>query len=79
MSAGGRMALLIPYNRVDVMEKIIKDNSFYIEEKVLVKQTEKHSPFRCMYMLTDVFSGFEERKITIRDEEFSELLKSYYL
>lgn len=79
MSEGGRMALLIPYSRVDAIEKIIKENAFYVEEKVLVKQTEKHSPFRCMYMLRDVFSGFEERKITVRDEEFSELLKGYYL
>ena len=73
------MALLIPYNRVDTMERIIKDNALYVEKKVLVKQTEKHSPFRCMYMLRNVFSGFEERKITVRDEEFSELLKNYYL
>jgi tRNA1Val (adenine37-N6)-methyltransferase len=79
MAQGGRMALLIPYNRVDTMERIIKDNALYVEKKVLVKQTEKHSPFRCMYMLRNVFSGFEERKITIRDEEFSELLKNYYL
>jgi tRNA1Val (adenine37-N6)-methyltransferase len=79
MAKGGRMALLIPYNRVDAIERIIKDNALYVEKKVLVKQTEKHSPFRCMYMLRDVFSGFEERKITVRDEEFSELLKGYYL
>ena len=79
MAKGGRMALLIPYNRVDTIERIIKDNALYVEKRVLVKQTEKHSPFRCMYMLRDVFSGFEERKITLRDEEFSELLKSYYL
>jgi hypothetical protein len=30
-------------------------------------------------MLRNVFSGFEERKITVRDGEFNELLKSYYL
>ena len=79
MPEGGRMALLIPYSRVDAIEKIIKENAFYVEEKVLVKQTEKHSPFRCMYMLRDVFSGIEERKMTVKDEEFTRLLKNYYL
>ena len=79
MEHGGRMALLIPYSRVEAIEGIIKDNALFLEKKVLVKQTEKHSPFRCMYMLRDVFSGFEERKITVKDEEFNDLLKSYYL
>ena len=79
MVQGGRMALLIPYSRFDTIEKIIIDKALWIEKKVVVKQTEKHSPFRCMLMLRDVFSGFEERKITVKDEEFSNLLKSYYL
>jgi tRNA1Val (adenine37-N6)-methyltransferase len=79
LAHGGRIAILIPYGRVDAIEKIIKESSLYIEKKVAVKQTEKHSPFRCMYMLRDVFSGFDERKITVKDEEFNALLKSYYL
>jgi tRNA1Val (adenine37-N6)-methyltransferase len=79
MAHGGRMALLIPYSRVEAIEGIIKANALYVQKKMLVKQTGKHLPFRCMYMLTDVFTGFEERKITVRDEEFNDLLKSYYL
>jgi len=64
----GRAALLIPFRRVEATEKIIESNGLFIQKKLVVKQTEKHSPFRCMYMLSDVFSGFEERKITIKDE-----------
>ncbi len=79
MVPGGRIALLTPYNRVDAMEKIIKANFLFIERKVVVNQTEKHPPFRCMYILRDVFSRLEERKITLKDEEFNALLKSYYL
>jgi tRNA1Val (adenine37-N6)-methyltransferase len=74
-----RAALLIPYHRVDLIEKIIERNGLFIEKKVAVKQTEKHSPFRCMYMLRNVFTGFQERKITVKDEEFNKLLKNYYL
>ena len=79
LAPGGRIAVLIPYNRSEAVEKIIGDNQFYIESKVFVKQTEKHSPFRCMYMLRDVISRFNERKITVNDDEFNALLKNYYL
>ena len=75
----GRVALLIPYNRANVIEKIIKETGLCIEKKVVVKQSAKHAPFRSMYMLSEVFSGFEERKITVKDEEFNMLLKNYYL
>ena len=79
LAPGGTVAVLIPYSRGEVIEKIIKETGLYISKKVAVKQTEKHTPFRCMYMLKDVFSGFEERKITVKDEEFNALLESYYL
>ena len=79
LAPGGRLAMLIPNSRSEAVEKMIRDNQFYIESKVLVKQTEKHSPFRCMYMLRDVISGFDERKITVNDDEFNALLKNYYL
>jgi tRNA1Val (adenine37-N6)-methyltransferase len=79
VAPGGRVAVLIPYSRIDAIEKIIKESGLYIEKKVAVRQTEKHYPFRCMYLLRDVFSGFTERKITVKDEEFNTLLKSYYL
>lgn len=79
LTGGGRFALLVPYSRAEAIEKIIAENAFYVEKKVEVKQTEKHTPFRCMYILRYVFSGTEERKITVKDEEFSKLLKNYYL
>lgn len=79
LSPDGRVALLIPFSRVDAIEKIISGSDLFIEKKVLLKQTEKHSPFRCMYMLMNVFSGIDERKITVKDEEFNRLLKNYYL
>jgi tRNA1Val (adenine37-N6)-methyltransferase len=33
MAKGGRMALLIPYNRIDAIERIIKDNALYVEKR----------------------------------------------
>lgn len=79
VAAGGRMAILVPFYRAAAVEAIAKEHALHVEKKVLLKHTEEHTPFRCMYMLTEVFSGFEERKITIKNEEFNSLLKSYYL
>jgi tRNA1Val (adenine37-N6)-methyltransferase len=79
LAPAGRMALLIPYSNVSTIEKIINGNALFIEKKIAVQQTPKHSPFRCMYMLRDFYSAIEERKITVKDDEFIALLKSYYL
>jgi len=79
LAPGGKLGMLIPYFRVEEIERKISENKLFIIKKVAVKQTENHSPFRCMYLLSDVYFAFNERKITVKDEEFSMLLKNYYL
>ena len=79
LSPGGKLGMLIPYFRVEEIERKISESKLFIIKKVAVKQTENHSPFRCMYLLSDVFFAFSERKIIVKDEEFSMLLKNYYL
>ena len=79
LKPGGLIAILMPYRRSVLIEKKIEENELFIFKKAEVKQSERHSPFRCMYLLKDVFSVNSERKITIKDEEFNTLLKNYYL
>ena len=79
LAPGGKIAILVPYHRTKTIERKINDNKLFIYKKVAVKQTEKHSPFRCMYLIKEVFSGFSESIITVKDDEFNSLLKSYYL
>jgi len=79
LAPSGKISILVPYHKTKSIERKINDNNLFIYKKVAVKQTEKHSPFRCMYLITDVFSGFSESRITVKDEEFNSLLKSYYL
>ncbi len=79
LAPGGKMAMLVPYLRVKAIEKKISESKLFIIKKVAVKQTENHTPFRCMYLLSNVFSALSERKITVNDEEFIMLLKNYYL
>ena len=79
LAPDGTIAILIPYSRMEEIERIVKAKQLFIEKKMLVKQTEKHQPFRCMYTLKEIFSDYTERKITVKDEDFNSLLKSYYL
>lgn len=79
LAPGGKIAIVVPYHRTKAIERKIDENNLFVYKKVAVKQTEKHSPFRCMYLIKDVFSGFSESNITVKDEEFNSLLKSYYL
>ncbi|HUQ66655.1 MAG TPA: methyltransferase [Flavitalea sp.] len=76
---GGEIAMLVPYQKVEVTERKIRESNLFIDKKVEVKQSEKHTPFRCMYLIKDVFSYPSERKITVKDDEFNTLLKNYYL
>jgi tRNA1Val (adenine37-N6)-methyltransferase len=76
---GGDVAMLVSYQRVDITERKIRENGLFVNKKVLVRHSEKHAPFRCMYLITDVFSPPSERKITLRNDEFNALLKNYYL
>ena len=79
LAPGGKIGLLVPYSRVETIERKISESKLFINKKATVKQTENHSPFRCMYLLSKVFSDYSERKITVKDEEFNMLLKNYYL
>lgn len=79
LAPGGKIAILVPYRRTTAIERKIEDANLFVYKKVAVKQTEKHSPFRCMYLINDFISAFSERKITVKDEQFNSLLKGYYL
>lgn len=86
LSINGKFAVLLPYFRLQEMEKIASEYDFYIERKLLVQQTPKHSYFRVCLL----FNQFSDTKstteiITIKDKNnqyttaFSNLLEPYYL
>jgi len=82
----GRFSILLPYHRVDYFERLAGENDFFLLEKLTIKQTPKHDPFRSICLF-----GFQKPKKIVSNEwqikdegekytpEFIELMRDYYL
>ena len=84
LADNGKFALLLPYHRKNEFLQIAIEAGFSPEEIVSVKQTVKHAYFRAMLLFSAVEVTLVEQEITIREgevysNEFSNLLKDYYL
>lgn len=80
----GIFAVLLPYHRTQQCINLA-EQSLYLSKKVLVKQTPEHNYFRSMLWFTKQSATTEEYEIIIQNkegkytDEFTELLKDYYL
>lgn len=84
LAVNGKFAVLLPYHRKDVFIQLAKNEGFFLEEVVSVKQTPKHTFFRVMLLFSAINESVIEREIIIREgesytNEFIDLLKDYYL
>jgi len=84
LSSAGLFAVLLPYYRVEEFIRIASLANLYLQNKLLVKQTEKHDFFRGVLVFGRVPSELISEEIIIKigdqySHEFSELLKEYYL
>ncbi|MBC7588734.1 MAG: methyltransferase [Chitinophagaceae bacterium] len=80
----GCFAILLPYHRTNYFMELAIENGFYLQEKVLVKQTEKHDYFRSMLLFSYQQTSTIETEIIIKQNNqyspaFIHLLKDYYL
>lgn len=80
----GLFAVLLPYHRLDDCLQYATGNVFFLHEKVLVQQTEKHGPFRVMLLFGRQEAQLVTSSIIIKKEgsysaELVDLLKDYYL
>ena len=83
LDADGSFFLLLPYHRTKDIGALI-EKKFFVQEKILVKQTEKHGWFRGIWLLKKQEVIAKQSQIIItRDRhysnEFINLLKEYYL
>ena len=80
----GLFAVLLPYHRTAYFEKLA-GLKYFLQEKILVKQTPKHNYFRSMLLFGSARAEIKEAEIIIREEDelyseaFIALLKDYYL
>lgn len=80
----GFFAVLLPFHRSGYFEKLAAAR-YFLQEKILVKQTPKHHYFRSMLLFGATKVDTKESEIIIRQEgsqyspEFIHLLRDYYL
>ncbi|MBS1975292.1 MAG: hypothetical protein JST13_13150, partial [Bacteroidetes bacterium] len=86
LSASGSFGILLPFHRTGYFEKLAEKKSFYLKEKLFVKQTPKHDFFRSILHFSrkkEISPGTFD--LAIHNEsgqftaEFAELMKDYYL
>ncbi len=80
----GIFAVLLPYHRLTECLQFAGNYGFYLHEKVVVHQTEKHPAFRVMLLFKRENNVSVQKCILIKKEgaysiEFIALLKDYYL
>jgi tRNA1Val (adenine37-N6)-methyltransferase len=86
LSEAGSLVILLPYHRTEQYELLSQKNGFFLQEKLLIKQTPQHDYFRSIMRLgrQKKFSPTLQELI-IKDDNgvytsrFSQLLKDYYL
>lgn len=82
LSANGSFAILLPYHRSDEFIRLAE--GFFLQQKTLVRQTERHGYFRSMLLFAAQPTGTIESDIVIKENDqytpaFISLLQDYYL
>ena len=80
----GKFAVLLPFHRSAYFEQLAKNDELFLEQKVQVRQTDKHDYFRAMMLFgtKEVSTAETEFCIKVNGEYttgFIGLLKDYYL
>lgn len=86
LDIAGAFSVLLPFHRSHYFEKLATTNGFFLREKLILKQTPRHEPFRSLCLF-----GFEKpasfilENLTIKDaegqytKEYKTLMTEYYL
>ena len=85
INSKGYFAVLLPYHRIDNFITLVEEYGLILQDKILVRQTPKHSFFRGMLLFGWAKNVVNQKEITIKsdDQEYSNdfinLLSDYYL
>jgi tRNA1Val (adenine37-N6)-methyltransferase len=89
----GAFSILLPFHRTRYFENLATQQGFLLQEKLIVRQTPKHDPFRsiCLFIKSksdhlalNKSEQFALSELIIKDESgkysvaFTELMKDYY-
>ena len=81
----GAFSILLPFTRTNYFGKLASEGGFFLHEKIIIRQTPKHVPFRtiCLYRRQSV-GNISINELVVKEENgkysagFSELMKDYY-
>lgn len=86
LSTTGKFMLLLPFHRDEEFAKLAHTAGFYLQEKLVVRHTAQHDPFRVLvHYSRKPIEKLPEKLLTIKNldgsytNDFVELLKDYYL
>jgi tRNA1Val (adenine37-N6)-methyltransferase len=84
LSPTGSFAVLLPFHRSGYFEELAIKQGYFLQQKVSVKQTEKHAPFRSILLYSPSPAETKEQEIIIKEKgeysnTFVNLLSNYYL
>ena len=81
----GSFSILLPFHRSDYFEKLASVNGFFLHEKLTVRQTPGHPPFRSILLYgTIIPEKVILNELIIKDSEgknsreYAELMKDFY-
>jgi len=85
LHTGGAFSILLPWHRTTYFENLAAENGFFLLEKLTVRQTPAHQPFRsiCLFCFQKPEVSVS-KELTIKNEEgkysseFKELMNDYY-
>ena len=81
----GKFALMLPYSRIEYFKNIAEQNSFFIEEELLLRHSISHTTFRGIFLAGQIKTLLKTTELIIRNNDggytntFTNLLKDYYL
>jgi tRNA1Val (adenine37-N6)-methyltransferase len=87
LKPGGAFSLLLPFRRTAYFEGMAAEQGFYPQEKLLIRQTPAHPPFRSVLLCSSAAkpAGVSEKELIIRNADGSEttellaLMKNFYI
>lgn len=85
LAEDGRAAVLLPYDHASRWEKIVRDNGWYINERLLIHPSENKQPNRVVVICSRQENRIIEENLFIRHadsnytSEFSTLMQPFYL
>jgi tRNA1Val (adenine37-N6)-methyltransferase len=86
LKPAGAFSILLPFRRTDHFEKLAAAKGFFPQEKLVIRQTPAHKPFRSVLLFSRIkCSSASGEELTIQDEHRQEtadllrLLEDYYL